>query len=343
MSVTITDVAKHANVSIKTVSRVINNEDRVKDSTRERVLSAIKELGYQPNILARSLVQQRSYTIAVISWRLDRVDPAQFVTGVQEELDRQGYSILLTLLHVHDEARVDEVLNNMSSRRVDGIIWGVPRIGRNHDWINPQRLAQLPPVVINSLPNPHVTTVSMDSYYGARLAVQHLIDEGWRRIGMITGPIDNPIFSERYRGWHDVLTENGIEPDDSLITHTKYSVASGERAAVELLKQHGDDIDAIFASNDSIALGTLKAIREAGRQICHDIGVMSYGDHPESAYYVPALSTVHQDVIGLGQQAVRHMVEIIDAKLKDKAAVIQPQLTLMKPHLVVRESSRRYS
>lgn len=343
MPVTITDVARQAKVSIKTVSRVINNEARVKDSTRQRVLDVIKELGYQPNILARSLVQQRSYTIAVISWRLDRVGPSQFVTGVQEELDRQGYSILLTLLHAHDEARVDDVLNNMSSRRVDGVIWQVPRIGGNHDWINPKRLAQLPPVVINSLPNPHVTTVSIDNYYGASLAVQHLIDEGWRRVGLISGPIRNPIFSEKHRGWRDTLVKNGLEADDSMIEYTEYSVHSAEEAMNRLLERNGNKIDAIFAANDSLALGAMSAIRQAGRKICHDFGVMGYGDHPESAYFVPALSTIQQDVEGLGHLAVRHLIEIIQTHIKDKDAVITPRLTVTKPHLIVRESSRRLS
>lgn len=342
MPVTITDVARHANVSIKTVSRVINNEVPVKESTRRRVLEAIDELGYQPNILARSLVQQRSYTIAVISWRLDRVDPAQFVTGIQEELDRQGYSILLTILNEHDEHRVDEVLNNMASRRVDGIIWHVPRIGRNQDWINPKRLAQMPPVVINSLPNPHVTTVSIDNYHGARLAVQHLIDQGWRRIGLITGPIRNPIFSEKYRGWRDALLENGIEPDESLAAHAIYAIPSGEQAASDLLARHGANLDAIFASNDWIALGAMRAIHRAGRVLCHDIGLIGYGDHPESEYFMPSLSTVHQDIVELGHHAVRHLVDLIDRKITEENHPAHARLTVLKPRLMVRESSLRH-
>lgn len=341
MPATLHDVARRAKVSIKTVSRVVNNEDRVKESTRQRVLAAIEELGYQPNILARGLVQQRSFTIAVVSWRLDKPGPSHFVMGVEEETNRLGYSIMLTLLRARDAERVDVVLNNLISRQVDGIIWHVPKVGSNQDWINKERLMQLPPVVLNSLPNNEVTTVSIDNCHGAKVAVQHLIDQGWRRIGFVSGPLDNPIYTEKLRGWRECLKENGIEPDDVLVSEDQHSVQGGDCAGQRLLEM-APDVDAVFAGNDWMALGAMAAFRSAGRKVNYDFGIIGYGDHAESGYFIPPLSTVHQDIFELGQHAVRHLIEIINARSQPENGHIETKLTVLKPHLVVRESSLKY-
>jgi LacI family transcriptional regulator len=191
VTVTLSDVAEQAGVSIKTVSRVVNNQAEVNKDTRERVLRAIAELGYRPNVLARGLVQQRSYTIGQVSFGLDRFGPSRFVMGVQREAAELGYSVLLTLLRGTTAADADAILDDLLSRRVDGIIWQAPNIGETQRWITPERLKTLPPIVLNGLPNPFLTTVSIDNSHGALLAVQHLVDQGWRRIGHLAGPPPN--------------------------------------------------------------------------------------------------------------------------------------------------------
>ena len=159
MSVTLSDVAQQAGVSIKTVSRVVNNQTDVSKPTRERVLQVIAALGYHPNALARGLAQQRSHTIAVVSFGLDRYGPSRFVVGVERETEELGYSLLLTVLRRSRPGQSDGILAHLASRQVDGIIWQAPNVGDTQNWIRPERLAQLPPIVINGLPNPHVTTV----------------------------------------------------------------------------------------------------------------------------------------------------------------------------------------
>ncbi|HEY9078142.1 MAG TPA: LacI family DNA-binding transcriptional regulator [Anaerolineaceae bacterium] len=336
MSVTLSDVARHAGVSIKTVSRVVNNQGEVSKDTRQRVLAAIQQMGYQPNVLARSLVMQRSYTIAIVSWGLDQYSPSRFVMGVAREADEQGYSILLTLLRRSKQDNVELVLNSLVSRRVDGIIWHAPRVGNNQDWICPERLAQMPPLVLNGLPNPHVMTVSVDNRYGARLAVQHLVDQGWRRIGIITGLVEHPMAAQRTLGWQDVLQENGLECDDSLIANGDWTAQSGE-IALETLLHRRPDIDAVFACNDLMGMGALSAAARAGRRVCRDLGVIGYENIPGSEYCSPPLSTMHQSIFELGREAVRLLVARIQARANGED--LPPELHIAYPELVVRQSS----
>jgi len=339
MSVTLSDVAKRAGVSSKTVSRVVNNQGEVSKETRERILAVIQETGYHPNLFARGLVNQRSYTLAIVSWNLDKYSPSRFVMGVEKEADEQGYSILLTLFRRSKRENIDAFLNSLVARQVDGIIWQAPRVSNNLDWIIPERLAHLPPIVLNGLPNPYVNTVSMDNHHGALIATRHLIEQGWKRIGVITGRIEYVMSSERLRGWQDALREAGREPDFELVTSGDWSGESGAQAMEELLRQH-PDLDAVFVSDDSAAIGVLHAARQAGRVVGYDLGVVGFDGQPEAAYYHPPLTTISQPIFELGRSAVQSLVRRIEARIRE-AEPLEPELHLAKPELVIRESSLR--
>jgi DNA-binding LacI/PurR family transcriptional regulator len=339
LSVTLSDVAKRAGVSIKTVSRVVNNQGEVSKETRERVLESIQELSYQPNAFARGLVMQRSYTLAIVSWGLDKYSPSRFVMGAEREADEQGYSVLLTIFRRSKTENIDAFLNSLVARQVDGIIWQAPRIGNNQDWINPDRLMRLPPIVLNGLPNPYVNTVSMDNHHGGLIATRHLIEQGWQRIGAITGRAEHIMTSERLRGWQDALREAGREPDFDLVANGDWSGESGARAMQDLLERH-PDLDAAFISDDFAAIGAIHAARQAGRQIGQDLGLVGYDGLPESAYYHPPLTTVNQPIFELGRSAVQSLVRRIDARLREDEPA-QPELLVIKPELVIRESSIR--
>ncbi len=339
MTVTLSDVAVHAGVSIKTVSRVVNNQAEVSKDTRERVLQAIAELSYHPNVLARGLVQQHSHTLGLVSFGLDRFGPSRFVMGVQREAAESGYSVLLTLLRDSTAESADAILNDLVSRRVDGIVWQAPNVGASQRWISPERLAALPPVVLNGLPNEFLTTVSIDNYHGAFLAVQHLLDQGWRRIGCLTGPADFPMTTERRRGWQDCLAQNGLYPDSSLVEGQDWT-ASGGAAAMTALLARRPDVDAVSAFNDATALGAMMAATRCGRRPGGDLGVVGFDDAPESEFYQPPLTTVHQHIEELGREAVRALVHLIEFKL-DGRMPSPPVLILSRPELVVRASSLR--
>lgn len=339
MSITLNDVAKRAGVSTKTVSRVVNNQGEVGKETRVRVLAAIEALNYQPNAFARGLVMQRSYTLAVVSWGLDKFSPSRFVMGVEREADEQGFSILLTIFRRSRTDAIDSYLNHLVARQVDGIIWQAPRIGNNQDWINPDRLKHLPPIVLNGLPNPYVSTVSMDNHHGGLVATRHLIEQGWQRIGAITGRAEHVMTSERLRGWQDALREAGREPDWSLVANGDWSGESGAQAMAELLARR-PDLDAVFVSDDFAAVGAVHTARQAGRVVGGDLGIVGFDGQPESAYFSPPLTSVYQPIFELGRTAVQLLVRRIDARQRGEEPE-QPELHISKPELIVRESSLR--
>jgi LacI family transcriptional regulator len=217
MHVTLQDVAKLAGVSTKTVSRVVNNQGEISEATRQRVQAAIDQLDYRPNILARSLVNQRTNTLAVVAWGLDYYGPSRTVVGIENKSDELGYSLFLNLLAHPDEGDIDRILDTLVARRVEGIIWAVPEVGGNRMWINPDRLDRLPPITFLSMAGQTgLATVAVDNRAGARQAVQHLVDQGRRRIGLITGPLAWWEARERFAGWQEAVRQAGLEASSSL-------------------------------------------------------------------------------------------------------------------------------
>jgi DNA-binding LacI/PurR family transcriptional regulator len=192
---------------------------------------------------------------------------------------------------------------------------------------------------LNGLPNPYVNTVSMDNHYGALIATRHLIEQGWQHIGIITGRSEYVMSSERLRGWEDALRQAGRIPDYGLVSSGDWSGESGAQAMQELLKRR-PDLDAIFVSDDSAAIGVIYAARQAGRTVGRDLGVVGYDGLPESAYYHPPLTTISQPIFELGRTAVKSLVSRIDARIRGEEPET-PGLYLVQPELVVRESSLR--
>ena len=337
MHVTLQDVAKLAGVSPKTVSRVVNNQGELSDATRQRVQAAIEELNYRPNILARSLVNQRTNTLAVVAWGIDYYGPSRTVVGIENKADELGYSLFLSLLAQPAKGDIDRILDTLVARRVDGIIWAVPEVGDNRAWINPTRLDRLPPIVFLSMAaQPGLAAVSVNNRAGACQAVQHLIDQGRRRIGLITGPLAWWEARERMAGWQETLCAAGLETSRSFTAEGDWSASSGAQAMRELLERE-PDIDAVFVCSDQMAVGALGVAHQMGRCIPQNLAVVGFDNIPEAAFFWPPLSTVHQQLIDAGGIAVQNLHQAIEAQRKGEAATIDNvQLT---PNLIVRGSS----
>ncbi|MCX6032829.1 MAG: LacI family DNA-binding transcriptional regulator [Chloroflexi bacterium] len=336
--ITIKDVAKRAQVSPGTISNVLTGKRRVSELTRSRVLSAVEELGYHPNILARSLINRRSETIAVVATGLEYFGPSQTVVGIEQESHDLGYFLMLSLLYQPDSP-VEMALSALLGRRVDGIIWAVPEVSDNRKWITPERLEHLPPMVFLSMaPRPGLTVVAADNRGGATQAVRHLADTGRRTIGVITGPLHWWEARERCDAWVETMRQIGLPTDDSLQVEGNWSAASGEQGLRRLLTLR-PDIDAVFACNDQMALGALRAAHAAGRRVPEDLAVVGYDNIPEAAYFQPPLTTVYQGMIEVGRAAVRKLHTMIEAE-HDGYAVAGPLNTLLSPELMIRESSR---
>jgi LacI family transcriptional regulator len=336
--ITISQVAKEAGVSLQTVSRVINNRQEITPETRQRVQEVIERLGYQPNAIARSLSQRRSHTLGIVISGLEYYGPSHILIGIEQAANQQGLSILLNLLHQPETEEIGSIVNGLISRQVEGIIWAVPEIGDNRSWFR-EALSQLaiPVIFLSTQPRDKLNVVEIDNRYGGYIATQHLLERGYRKIGLIAGPLTWWAASERRRGWQEALTAAEVPFNDSQIVAGNWSADSGERGLHELLAKC-PDLQAVFACNDQMALGLMRAARRLGKRIPEDLAVVGFDDTPESAFYSPSLTTIRQDLNQLGHVAVQTFLQIREAEQRGELNT-PPEIILLQPQLVIREST----
>lgn len=333
--VTIVEIAKEAGVSAQTVSRVVNGRTNVAPETRDKIQEIIDRLGYHPSRLARSLLRGRTHTIGVVGYGLGLYGPSLTLAGIIREANNAGYSILPNMLNDPEIDNPAKIIGEMIEYHVDGIIWAVPEIGNNHAWVEEIVAEQVIPFVfITTKHRPNLSIVTVDNRAGGRLATQYLIDQGHRRIGLFKGPLDWWEARERSQGWREAMQANGLPINEALIRQGDWSAATGERCMRELLESQ-PEIDAVFISNDSMAVGALKAVREFGLKVPDDLAIVGFDDIPEAAYVYPALTTVKQDLDSLGCHAVAELDRLISSE--EDESVSQP--ILIEPQLIEREST----
>jgi LacI family transcriptional regulator len=337
--VTIKEVAQAAGVSTQTVSRVINSRPDVSPTTRARVQQVIKELEYSPNVIARSLSRGRTNTFGVVGYGLSYFGPSSVLSGIEQKSNELGFSLLLSLLDDFDAAQIDGILRNLLSRQVDGIIWAVPGNDRLVGELS-GRFSEIsiPVVYLNKPKNGNEVIAAMDNRLGGRLATEHLLEQGYHRIGIITGPIDWWEAQEREQGWRETMGKAGMTNLEEFVVNGDWSPASGEIGLDNLLAK-SPDIEAVFACNDQMALGTLQAARRLRLKVPQDLGIVGFDDIPEAAYFYPSLTTIRQNAIALGALAVDRMCSYIKAREKDEE--FEPEVKWILPRLIVRNSSKR--
>jgi LacI family transcriptional regulator len=335
---TIADVARTAGVSKATVSRVLAGQTKyVREETRQRVLKAVDELGYHPSNAARSLKSKRSFTLGIVGYGLEYFGPSRTLSGIEQEASNLGYTILLHLIRQPETNNVEQLFRKMYSRYVDGIIWAVPEIGENRAWLENKAPGLSVPIVFLSMePRSDQFVVAVDNYSGGLLATRHLITQGCQNIGLITGPLDWWEARQRKLGWKEAIESAGLPLKDGFIAEGNWSTSSGEHGLTQLLTRH-PEIGGVFACNDRMALGALKAARQLERRVPEDLAIVGFDDTPDSAYFHPSLSTVRQDMIELGRRAVRELGKEIEANQNGNPAT--PKTVLLRPELIVRESS----
>jgi LacI family transcriptional regulator len=338
--VTIKEVASAADVSTQTVSRVINNRPDVSPQTRKHVQEIIDQLGYQPSDLARSLIRQRSYTLGVVTAGLKYIGPSRTLSGITHAAERAGYSLLLKELSHFNANNVDYVFQTLLSRHVDGIIWAVPEVGENRNWVTKLSMElEIPIVYLTMKSQEKIWVVSINNYLGGQLAVSHLLGQGYQHIGHISGPLDWCEARERMAAWREVLKEANLEVKDEHWAEGNWSSASGAQA-IEILYKKYPEMDAIFVANDQMALSVMQYACRRGLRIPDDLGVVGFDDIPESAYFWPPLTTVQQDQHNVGEVAVEEIIKIIES-YKFEQELERPKSILLAPTLIVRQSSLR--
>ncbi len=336
--VTIKDVAQAAGVSTQTVSRVMNKFSYVSEETRQRVEAVVEQLNYNPSALARSLSQQRSYMLGVVTFGLKHIGPSRTLNGVADKADELGYMLLMKELDNFNTNSMDEVIDSLLARQVDGILWVAPEIGDNHAWVEERKdKISVPVLFIAMRPRDGISSVSTDNYQGGVMAVQHLLDCGRKKIGHISGPLTWWEADERKRGWRETLDAVGMDTSEQQCAEGNWSSASGEQAFIHLMETF-PDLDAVFVANDQMALGVLREAIRRGIRIPEQLAVIGFDNIPESAYFYPSLTTIYQDLQLLGEQAVQSIVEMIQARQENESVIAQSRF--IQPTLVVRESSK---
>jgi LacI family transcriptional regulator len=341
--ITIREVARAAGVSTQTVSRVLNGRPDVSPETFERVQQVIRETGYAPNMFARGLTQGRSHTLGVVAFGLDYFGPSRVLTGIESQAAELGYAISLNLIHQPATGDISDLLNSLLARQVDGIIWAIPEVGDNRAWSHVLSADPPVPVVLvggmagrSTLP-----AISIDNRAIGRLATRHLLAGGARHVGLISGPAVWWESVERRLGWLETLVEEGRDADALLVVEGDWSASSGEAGLEELLRLC-PDMDAVFASNDLMALGAMHAAHRLGLRIPQDLSVAGVDDMMESSHFWPPLTTVHQPLRDAGVRAVEELDRVIHLMRQPGHAHDHQErtATLLTPELIVRGSTR---
>lgn len=331
--VTMRDVARHAGVSIATVSHVINDTRPVSDELRERVQESMEYLGYQPNTIARALRSKHSNTIGLIV--PDGRNPffAEVAQGIEEVSLEHEYSLILCDSG-NDLGKVLVHTKNLSAKRVDGIIFTTS--GDDFEDIISLIEENIAILVIDlDAPGFSADAVLFDNFEGGRLATQHLLALGHRRIACITGPSRQSLRREREQGYSSALADAGIPKDESLVKEGDFQPASGYYHALDLLDSP-DPPSAIFACNDLMAMGALRAAREVGLDVPAQLSIIGFDDIYLSAFTTPTLSTIRLPKHEMGRQAAHMLLQ----RIQDHARPVEKRVVDLE--LVVRGSTAPY-
>lgn len=340
--VTIKEVALQAGVSTQTVSRVLNDRPDVSPETRASIHAVIDRLGYAPNAIARSLIQGRSSTLGVVAAALEYYGPAHILTGIEHQANALGYSLFLCLLHAPAADQGQALVHSLLAHQVEGILWAAPEIGSSSAWLK-EKMGQFstPVIFINTQADTRLASASIDNLEGGGQAARHLLDQGYRHLAALGGPCSWFEATQRLAGWREALRAAGFPSEEHPVVCGDWSAESGESAMRQLLQVY-PEVDAVFACNDQMALGALKAARQCGRRVPQDLGVVGFDDIPEASFFDPSLTTIRQPLNALGAQAVLELHRLIETR---RQGTDNPPTSshLLPVELVVRQSSLKNS
>ena len=326
--VTIKDIAEYTGVSYATVSRTLNHLSGVSPVTRDKVLAAAEELGYRPNILARSLKTNKTNTIALLLPDISNPFFADIAYAVDEYASEHGYTTILCNTHWNVENEAKQ-LGHLQNQRVDGIIY--KPAGKE-----PLDLSGLsmPSVLISCIPGENESYIEIDNYKGGQIAADHLVECGYRHFAFIGGSESSQSNGIRISGYCDRLREHGMTIDADHILYGGFSLASGYAMANKLFGKY-PDVDGIFCGNDVIALGVLQHLMGNNKRIPEDVGVVGFDDILIAGLPQIQMTTVAQPRNQMGKLAAEMLIDQIQNK------DITEHHIMLEPKLVVRRSTRK--
>lgn len=309
MSVTISDIAKAANVTKATVSYVLNNKPGVSEETREKILQIMKEMDYHPNVAARGLAGKSTGMIGLVIPDISDHFYAQIIRGVENTANL--YNFTLNLCTTHAIAKKEkEMVDHFTSGRVDGVI--LMTYFLDLSYINNLKKRRIPFALIDStlVNNESIYNVCVDNFEAGYKATEYLIKLGHKRIAFIHGPQTSSDNLFRFRGFCQALSDYGIRYDESLTSQGDFKREGGYQAFSTLHRLHAD-LTAIFAANDQMAIGVLAAARAKGLQVPQDLSVIGCDDIEASSLVEPALTTIKQPIEEMGKNAAEIIIQLI--------------------------------
>lgn len=332
--ITIHDIAEKLNVTASTVSRALNGNPRISDSTRKAVLKTARDLNYEPNHIASALRSGRTQLIGMLVPTINRAFFSSIVKGVEEVANSLNYRVIVSQsneVFENEENAVKAFLN----ARVDGIIASIGKTTENFNHYSQVLERGLPLVLFDrTTPKLQTSQVVIDDYQGAYMATCHLIEQGCSRIVHFTTERKIDIYKERYRGYVNALQDHNIELHENLVFSGSLQLEDGRKHAESLLKS-GAKFDAIFSASDYSAMGAMQVLKENGLRIPQDVALVGFLNEPFTSFTDPPLTSVNQFPVEMGQTAAQLFFDTLNSE-KEK---IVPKKTIIQPELIIRKSS----
>jgi DNA-binding LacI/PurR family transcriptional regulator len=320
-----TDVAELAGVSHQTVSRVLHDNPHVSEETRERVLAAIRQLDYRPNSMARALVTGRTNTLGVVTFDTTLYGPASTLLGIEQAAHDAGYGVSVSSVRSLNRRTVLAAIEQLRDQGVDGVAVIAPVQAGVEALRHVQ--GDFAVVAVAAAPHASIPVAGVDQFAGAAAATRHLLDLGHKTVWHLAGPSDWKEADERVEGWKSALESAGA-PIPALL-RGDWTARSGYEIGRSLLEI--PEATAVLAGNDQMALGLLRRLHEAGKDVPRTLSVVGFDDIPEAAYFTPPLTTVRQDFAELGRRCLKLLLGRIEGEPARQVAVA--------PELVVRAST----
>lgn len=332
--VTISEIAEKLNITASTVSRALNNNPRISQETITKVREMAKMLDYEPNYLAAALRSGKSKIIGIIVPTINRNFFSSVVKGIEDVAHKNDFNVIIAQSN-DDFDKEKQIIDTFLSAKVDGIIGSVAK--NSIDFSHFQKIINKKiPLIIVDRYTPEIPTsqVIIDDYYAAYTVTKSLINQGCKRIGFFTRANKMTIYLERLRGYTDALLAGNIAIDDALIVKNDVQLADGREAMTQLLKLTNRP-DAIFSSSDYAAIGAMQVIKEHKLRIPEDIALAGFGNESFTEFSEPALTTVNQMSIEMGNKAANLFFEMLEQGLEKFTA----QKIVLKPEVLIRASS----
>lgn len=332
---TIHDIAEKLKVTASTVSRALNNNPRISDATKKKVLKAAKDLNYQPNNIASALRSGKSRLIGVVVPTANRNFFSSVIRGIEEIANSLNYKVVISQSY-DDYEKEMQTIEALLNVQVDGVIASIGKTTENVDHFKKIIKKGIPLVLFDRVTNElDVSQVVIDDYYGAFQATEHLINEGCRRIVHFSNSQNINIYKERKRGYEDALLKHGISVDPELIRFSKLQLEDG-RASMQEVIDAKIPFDAVFSASDYSIMGAMQVLKENGYKLPQDVKLVGFGDEPFTSFTEPTLTTVNQKSIPMGNITAETFFEILNQK--DQTNIISKK-TILKPELIIRNSS----